>query len=99
MRIELLIAAALIGCSSLPEPKPKASPLDAPYVRVITSKSDILYNYKLRGDSPTGYELAEADANKICKSRWGLQAVPKTQVTCGSHNDSATICAAAFKCQ
>lgn len=102
MRIEYLAALILMGCASSAEQKPiatKSTPLDGPYVRVIATKSDIVYNYKLRGDSPTGYELAEADANKFCKARWGEQAVPKTQVSCATHNSSATICAVTFQCQ
>lgn len=95
----IYLALTLMGCASSPEEKQLPSKLDSPFVRIITTKTDLLYNYKLRGDGATGFELAEADAEKICRSKWGLRAVQKTQASCGSYDNSATICAVAFMCQ
>lgn len=99
MRIELLLAVVLIGCANSPEPKPMATKSEPPFVRVMTTKSDLVYNYKVHGDGPTGFELAEADAEKTCRIKWNLVAAQKTQVSCATYNSSAMVCAVAFECR
>lgn len=99
MNIKYLWVLALVGCASSPEPKPIATKSEPPFVRVMATKTDIVYNYKIRGDGPTGFDLAEQDAERLCRSKWGLPAAQKTQVSCASYNNSATVCAVAFECR
>lgn len=99
MRIKYLLVLALMGCASSPEQKPMAPKAEPAFVRVMATKTDIVYNYKIRGDGPTGFELAELDAERFCRSKWGLTAAQKTQVSCASYNSSATMCAVTFRCQ
>lgn len=94
-----LLSIALVGCASSPEQQPMAMKSEPIYVRHLTTKNDLLYTYKIHGDGPTGFELAEADANKVCRSKWGLSAAQKTQPTCGVYNTSQMNCAVTFKCQ
>lgn len=94
----VLCATLLIGCVSSPGQESMGSKQEPAYVRHMATKNDILYTYRITGDGPTGFELAEADANKICRSKWGLAAVQKTQQTCGVYNTSAMHCSVAFQC-
>lgn len=95
----ILCALILVGCASNQETKPIATKSEPVYVRHLTSKNDLLYTYRVHGDGATGYELAEADANKVCQSKFGLQAVAKTQPNCGVYNTSQMHCAVTFTCR
>lgn len=98
-RLAYLVPLLLAGCASSPDLKPIASKTEPVYVRHLTSKDDLLYTYRIHGDGATGYELAEADANKVCKSKWNLGARQKTQPSCGVYNSSQMQCAVTFQCQ
>ena len=89
----------LIGCASNPEQKPNGTKQEPAYVRHITSKTHLLYTYKLQTERGTGYELAEADAEKVCQSKWRLHAVVRDQPNCGTYNNTAPGCAITFQCQ
>lgn len=95
----ILCTMALVSCASSPEPKPIATKSEPIYVLHLATKSNLLYTFRIHGDGATGYELAEADANKICRSKWGMGAAPKTQPSCGVYNASSMQCAVTFKCQ
>lgn len=99
MNIKYLLVLVLMGCASGPDQKPMATKVEPPFVRVMATKTDIVYSYKIRGDGPTGFDLAELDAKRLCRSKWGLAAYQKTQVSCASYNNSATMCAVTFHCQ
>lgn len=88
----------LFGCASSSVQPPVEAKSSILYVRHMATKNDILYTYRITGDGPTGFELAEADAEKLCRSKWGLGAVQKTQPSCGVYNSSPMTCAVAFQC-
>lgn len=99
MRIKYLAVLALIGCSNAPEIKPVASKPEPAYVRHLATKNDLLYTYKIPGETVNGFELAEADAEKLCRSKWNLGVIQKTQPTCAVYNTSSMQCAVTFACQ
>lgn len=99
MRIEYLLALVLLGCASGSEPIPVATKPEPDFTRHITSKTHLLYTYKLQTERGTGYELAEADAEQVCQSKWGLHAWQRDQPNCGSYNTSAIGCAITFQCR
>lgn len=98
-RLPYLVLLLLAGCAFSLDQKPIASKSGPVYVRHLTSKDDLLYTYRIHGDGATGYELAEADANKVCQSKWNLGAIQKTQPSCGVYNASQMQCAVTFRCQ
>lgn len=99
MRIQYLLAVALIGCASSPGQKPTGTKPEPAYVRHITSKTHLLYTYKLRQDGATGYELAGTDAEKVCQAKWNLHAYEFTQPTCVTNDSNQTTCSVTFRCQ
>lgn len=99
MNIKYLLVLALVGCASNQETKPIATKSEPVYVRHLTSKNDLLYTYRVHGDGATGYELAEADAEKVCRSKWNLGAVESVRPNCGTYNASQMQCAVTFRCQ
>lgn len=99
MNIKYLLVLALVGCASNTETKPLATKQEPPYVRHMTSKTNLLYTYTLRGDGATGYELAEADAEKVCRSKWNLGAIESVRPSCGTYNAGQIACAVTFRCQ
>ena len=98
-RFAYLVFLLLIGCASSQENKPMATNPEPVYVRHLATKSDILYTYRIHGDGATGYELAEADAAKYCRSKFGLDVGQKTQPSCGVYNTSQMHCAVTFTCR
>jgi hypothetical protein len=99
MNIKYLWVLALLGCASSPEQQPIATKSEPVYVRHLVSKTDILYTYRVHGDGATGFDLAEADAEKVCRSKWGMGVSQKTQPSCGVYNTSSMQCAVTFRCQ
>lgn len=99
MRIKYLLVLALIGCSTAQEIKPVATKPSPPFVRHITSKTHLLYTYRLRTERATGYELAEADATQVCKTKWGLQAYESIQPNCVTNDNNEVMCAVTFACR
>lgn len=95
----ILITMALVACASSPDPKPIAAKSEPVYVRHLATKADILYTYRLHGDGATGYEMAEADAAKYCRSKFGLEVTQKNQPSCGVYNNSQMQCAVTFTCR
>ena len=94
----LLLATSILGCASNQETKPISIDAKPTYVRHLVSQNDLLYTYTVTGDGPTGYALAEADAEKTCRSKWNKGAVQKTQPSCGVYNSSKMNCAVTFRC-
>jgi hypothetical protein len=99
MKIEHLLVLALIGCSSVQESKPVATAQSAPFVRHITSKTHLLYTYKLRTERATGYELAEADAAQVCQTKWGLRSYESIQPNCVTNDKNQVMCSVTFACR
>lgn len=99
MRIQYLLVVALIGCASSTEQKPVGTKPNPDFTRHITSKTHLLYTYKLQTERGTGYELAEADAEQVCQSKWGLHAWLRDQPNCGTYNDVPMGCAITFQCR
>ena len=91
-------AIVLMGCASSPEQEPMLTRSEPVYVRHLTTKNDLLYTYRIHGDGATGYEQAEADANKTCRSKWNLGVAHKTQPSCGVYNTSSMHCSVTFQC-
>ena len=95
----ILFAMALVGCASSLDPKPIAAKPEPVFVRHLATKTDILYTYRLHGDGATGYDMAEADAAKYCRLKFGLEVAQKTQPSCGVYNTSQMHCAVTFTCR
>lgn len=99
IRFAYLGLLLFMGCASSTDPKPIAVKPEPLYVRHLATKSDLLYTYRIHGDGATGYELAEADAAKYCRSKFGLDVGQKTQPSCGVYNTSQMHCAVTFTCR
>lgn len=100
MRWLLCILSAFVfsGCASSPEQKP-VTPKPEKLVRHLTDKNSLLYTYPLNGERISGYEQAEADAERVCQTKWGLHAVERAQPSCGSYDGKYPGCAVTFRCQ
>ncbi len=95
----ILSSAVLFGCSTTQEIKPVATKPSPPFVRHLTTKTHLLYTYKLRIERSTGYELAEADAAQVCQTKWGLQAYESIRPNCVTNDANDVTCAVTFSCR
>lgn len=95
----ILSVAVLFGCSTAQEMKPMATSQSQPFVRHIISKTHLLYTYRLRTETSTGYVLAETDAAQVCQTKWGLQAYESVQPSCVTNDNNQVTCAVTFRCR